>query len=85
MEDNINRVFPSAWYAICFATEIKKKPIRRKVIGRNIVLFRDRQGKINALHAYCPHRGADLSLGCVKDDTIMCHYHGWKFNGAAKC
>ncbi|MCM2535380.1 aromatic ring-hydroxylating dioxygenase subunit alpha [Neobacillus pocheonensis] len=85
MEDNINRVFPSAWYAIAFSTEIKKKPIRRKVIGRNLVLFRDSQGKVNAIYAYCPHRGADLSLGCVKNDTLMCHYHGWKFNGDGKC
>ncbi|MCM2534751.1 aromatic ring-hydroxylating dioxygenase subunit alpha [Neobacillus pocheonensis] len=85
MGDNINRVFPATWYAITFSKDVKMKPVRRKVIGRDLVLFRNSQGKINAIHAFCPHRGADLSLGCVKNDTLMCHYHGWKFNGDGKC
>ncbi|KZZ84739.1 aromatic ring-hydroxylating oxygenase subunit alpha [Bacillus sp. SJS] len=85
MEENINRVFPSAWYAVAFSSELKKDPIRKKVTGREIVLYRDDKGEANALHAFCPHRGADLSLGCVKDGKLMCAYHGWKFESDGTC
>ncbi|WP_235842081.1 aromatic ring-hydroxylating oxygenase subunit alpha [Neobacillus fumarioli] len=55
------------------------------MIGRNLVLFRDNQGRVNSLLAYCPHRGADLSLGCVEDGKLMCPYHGWKFDQDGTC
>ncbi|AZB42114.1 aromatic ring-hydroxylating dioxygenase subunit alpha [Bacillus sp. FJAT-42376] len=85
MEENINRVFPSAWYAVAYSSELTKKPVRKKVIGREMVLYRDQQGEVKALHAFCPHRGADLSLGCVKNGELMCAYHGWKFDGDGTC
>lgn len=85
MEENINRIFPCTWYAAGYSNELKQKPIRKKIIGREIVLYRNKKGDIQALHAFCPHRGADLSLGCVKDGRLMCAYHGWEFNGEGKC
>lgn len=85
MEGNINRIFPCSWYAVGFSNELGKKPVRKKVIGRDMVLYRDQNSEPHALHAYCPHRGADLSLGCVKNGRLMCAYHGWEFNGEGDC
>ena len=61
------------------------RPIHRKILGQNIVLFRTEQGKVVALGDACPHRFAPLHQGKVKGDTIECAYHGLRFNGSGQC
>lgn len=85
MEDNINRKFPCTWYAIGFTKELTNRPLKKKIVGKDIVLFRDEEGKARAVYAYCPHRGADLSLGCVQQGKLACAYHGWEFDGEGNC
>jgi len=62
--------------------------MRRIVIaGLPINLGRDESGKLFAMHDICPHRAAPLSKGCLKDGTVQCPYHGWRFaidNGACQ-
>ncbi|WP_201382931.1 aromatic ring-hydroxylating dioxygenase subunit alpha [Ktedonobacter sp. SOSP1-52] len=82
-EDEV--VFPCQWYAVAWSKDLKNKPIRRRVIGREIVLFRDKQGNLGAVHAFCPHRGADLSLGTCESDGLRCAYHAWRFNRDGEC
>ena len=53
--------------------------IRRVIAGQPINLGRDRNGKIFAMRDVCPHRAAPLSKGCIKDGTVECPYHGWRF------
>lgn len=79
--------FPTrAWYSAGWCDEItSEKPIKRKFVGNDIVFFRDLDGKIVALDAMCPHRGADLSIGRVVNGNVECPFHGWQFNGAGKC
>lgn len=78
-------VFPVSWYPVMWARDLKKKPQKRRLVGLDLVIFRDGRGHPRALHAYCPHRGADLSLGkCVKDG-LQCAYHGWEFGGDGMC
>src|SRR6476660_2999287 len=60
-------------------------PIPVKVMGEELVLFRDEKGKLGLLGIHCPHRGADLSYGRVEDGGLRCIYHGWLFNAAGKC
>ncbi|WP_036747106.1 aromatic ring-hydroxylating dioxygenase subunit alpha [Paenibacillus sp. UNC451MF] len=80
-----HEVFPCTWYAIGWARELKDKPIKKRLLGRDLVLFRDQQGTAHALHAYCPHRGADLSLGRCDGGLLECAYHAWSFDGTGKC
>lgn len=54
------------------------------VLGVDIVLWRNSSGWHAALDQ-CPHRGAALSNGCVKDDALQCPYHGWEFNARGTC
>ncbi|HDR7224688.1 TPA: aromatic ring-hydroxylating dioxygenase subunit alpha [Bacillus toyonensis] len=82
---NINRVFPRNWYAVSYLKDLKKIPVKKRVAGKDFVLYRDENGEVQALSPYCPHRGADLSLGTVVNGTIVCPYHGWEFNGCGTC
>ncbi len=53
-------------------------------LGEPVVLWRD-GGSVMAFTDRCPHRGARLSLGCVRDGRLECPYHGWRFDKAGQC
>lgn len=73
------------WYIACEATELKDKPLSRKILGEPIVLFRDGEGRPSALVDRCPHRNVQLSGGRVVEGKIQCPYHGWEFNAEGQC
>ena len=67
----------NAWYVAATVDEIASGPLGRTICGNRMVLFRSEGGAISALEDFCPHRGAPLSLGRVRDDgRIVCGYHG---------
>lgn len=66
----------NAWYVACTSDEVQGEPFARKICGESIVFYRDGTGKIAALENFCPHRGAPLSLGFVRDGALVCGYHG---------
>jgi phenylpropionate dioxygenase-like ring-hydroxylating dioxygenase large terminal subunit len=71
------------WYPVLAGWRLGRKPRSVKLLGEDIVLFRDR-GKLYALSDRCPHRGARLSQGkCLYPGTgtLSCPYHGWTFSG----
>lgn len=75
--------FANYWYPILLTSEVKRKPKAVRLLGQDIVLFRD-AGKLFALEDRCPHRGLKLSLGSCDyagSGTIACPYHGWTFDG----
>jgi phenylpropionate dioxygenase-like ring-hydroxylating dioxygenase large terminal subunit len=78
-------VFPARWYAVAWSSELKKKPLKKRIAGRDIVLFRGEDNTPHAIYACCPHRGADLSLGFCTDGGIRCPFHGWLFQGDGRC
>lgn len=70
-------MFPkNAWYVACTPAEIDDKPLGRQVCGEKIVFYRAGEGKVAALEDFCPHRGAQLSLGRVCEGKLVCGYHG---------
>ncbi|HEX3996105.1 MAG TPA: aromatic ring-hydroxylating dioxygenase subunit alpha [Acetobacteraceae bacterium] len=77
--------FENYWYPVLTAREVRGKPRAVRLVGRDIVLFRDK-GELFALDDRCPHRGVKLSAGkCdyAGTGTITCPYHGWTFDGAS--
>ena len=52
---------------------------RVRLLGEDLVLFRDRQGRLGLIAEHCPHRRASLAHGIPTDDGIRCPYHGWEF------
>lgn len=74
------------WYIAATSREVShKKPIHKKLLGEELVLWRDSQGVAQAVANTCIHRGVPLSLGLVDGDCVRCPYHGWSFNGAGVC
>jgi phthalate 4,5-dioxygenase oxygenase subunit len=55
------------------------------VLGENLVAFRDSNGKLGLLDAYCPHRRANLFWGRNEEAGLRCVYHGWKFDVTGQC
>jgi phthalate 4,5-dioxygenase len=60
-------------------------PKRMRLLGENLVMFRDTKGRMGALEESCPHRGASLYFGRNEDGGLRCAYHGWKFDINGVC
>jgi len=60
-------------------------PVRVRLLGENLIMFRDTSGRIGLLANSCPHRGASLFYGRNEDDGLRCVYHGWKFDVTGRC
>ncbi|RVT39145.1 aromatic ring-hydroxylating oxygenase subunit alpha [Sphingobium algorifonticola] len=66
----------NAWYVACMPHEIEGKPLGRTICNEQMVFFRGIEGQVAALEDFCPHRGAPLSLGFLRDGALVCGYHG---------
>lgn len=64
------------WYVACAADELTTRPVGRTICGEDMVFFRGTGGQVAALEDFCPHRGAPLSLGFMREGTLVCGYHG---------
>lgn len=64
------------WYVACTAEDIATGPLGRTICGEQMVFFRGADGQVAALEDFCPHRGAPLSLGFLRDGALVCGYHG---------
>ena len=62
------------------------RPVKAvRLLGQDLVLFRDATGAFGLLDRDCPHRGADLSFGRNEGDGLRCPFHGWKFDTNGRC
>jgi phthalate 4,5-dioxygenase oxygenase subunit len=82
------KFFRRYWLPACLSTELPEKdgaPIRLRLLGENLVAFRDSEGKAGIVDAYCPHRRAPLFFGRNEECGLRCVYHGWKFDRHGDC
>ena len=76
------------WLPVLLSEELVEpdgEPKKATVMGENLLLFRDSNGRIGIIDQFCPHRGANLWLGRNEDCGIRCVYHGWKFDIDGNC
>jgi phthalate 4,5-dioxygenase oxygenase subunit len=76
------------WTPACLSAEIPEPgspPVRVRLLGENLVAFRDTTGRVGLVQENCPHRGASLYFGRNEDAAIRCVYHGWAFDVDGKC
>ena len=59
------------------------KPV--KLLGENLVLFRDDKGRYGLIERACPHRGTDLAYGRLENGGLRCAFHGWLFDVTGQC
>lgn len=68
------------WQPVAMTSEVGDLPLAVRVLGEDLVLFRDRGGRLGLLHRHCAHRGASLEYGIVAERGIVCCYHGWHYD-----
>jgi phthalate 4,5-dioxygenase oxygenase subunit len=71
------------WQPVCLLEEVSEPdgtPVKAKVLGENLVVFRDSEGVVGVLEESCPHRRASLVLGRNEEGGLRCLYHGWKMD-----
>jgi phenylpropionate dioxygenase-like ring-hydroxylating dioxygenase large terminal subunit len=84
-EQPIDPRLAGEWFAVAWSREVLPgKLLPRKLMGRDIVLWRSAQG-IHCWRDLCIHRGAQLSMGKVCNDRLVCPYHAWEYGASGQC
>jgi phthalate 4,5-dioxygenase len=75
------------WQPVALSEELPAEaaPLGVKILGEELVLFRDDKGRAGLLGIHCSHRGTDLSYGRVEDGGLRCLYHGWLYDVEGRC
>ena len=75
------------WWPVGFADEVKLggRPVQTRVLGEDLVLFRDGGGRPGALGLHCSHRGTSLAYGRMEEHGLRCPYHGWVYDREGRC
>jgi nitrite reductase/ring-hydroxylating ferredoxin subunit len=73
------------WHAVGLAAHATATPRKLRVLGEDLILFRDGAGRAGLLHARCCHRGTTLYYGRVEERGIRCCYHGWLYDVQGHC
>src|SRR3954453_19014973 len=75
------------WHPVALATDVTDEQPTKfiRLLGEDLVLFRDKSGRIGLLADRCSHRGASLCYGRVEERGISCAYHGWLYDVKGNC
>jgi phthalate 4,5-dioxygenase len=81
-------LFRRYWQPAALAAEVPERdgpPVRVRLLGEDLVAFRDSAGRVGLVDAFCRHRRAPLFFGRNEEGGLRCVYHGWKFDAAGAC
>ncbi|HEX3809857.1 MAG TPA: Rieske 2Fe-2S domain-containing protein [Rhizomicrobium sp.] len=83
----MGELFRRFWLPAVTSAELEKdgSPVRLRIMSEDLVAFRDSNGKVGIIEAYCSHRLAPLFFGRNEECGLRCPYHGWKFDVNGKC
>src|SRR5437879_764293 len=82
-EAPMGQVMRRYWIPACLSSEVPEPdgdPVRVRLLGEDLVAYRDSSGQVGMLGELCPHRGASLFYGRNEDNGLRCLYHGWKLD-----
>jgi 5,5'-dehydrodivanillate O-demethylase oxygenase subunit len=78
-------MFRRYWLAVSRGEDLKDIPQSVKVLGEELVLFRDGSGGLGLMGLHCSHRGTSLEYGDIEERGIRCPYHGWLYDTEGNC
>lgn len=74
------------WHPVAGIDDLERHPVKpMRLMGEDLVLFKDLGGQYGLVDRHCAHRRADLSYGYVEQSGIRCNYHGWQYDNAGRC
>jgi phthalate 4,5-dioxygenase len=76
------------WLPVALSEELPERdgaPVRVRVLGEQLIAFRDTDGVVGLVDAFCPHRRAPMFFGRNEECGLRCVYHGWKFDRSGAC
>jgi phthalate 4,5-dioxygenase oxygenase subunit len=79
----MGRLMRGHWLPVCMSEEVADPdgaPVRVRILGEDLVAFRDTAGRLGVMDEHCPHRRASLALGRNEECGLRCLYHGWKMD-----
>ena len=85
---SMGEVFRRFWLPVLLSSELPgpdSTPLRVKLLNEDVIAFRDTDGRVGLVDAYCPHRGAPMFFGRNEENGLRCVYHGWKFDVDGVC
>jgi phenylpropionate dioxygenase-like ring-hydroxylating dioxygenase large terminal subunit len=79
-------MIPNQWYVVLEASEVRRdRPLAVTRLGESLAFWRTSTGEIACVRARCPHRGASLARGAVRDGDLVCPFHGFRFDASGHC
>ena len=82
----MGELFRRYWHPIAAAVELDERPTKAvRVLGEDLVLYKDRSGTLGLIERFCPHRRVDLSYGIPEEHGLRCMYHGWMMDETGQC
>src|SRR5215212_3748263 len=84
----MGNVMRQYWHPMLLTSELAENdgaPLRVRLLGEDLVAFRDTDGNVGLVAENCPHRGASLFFGRNEESGLRCVYHGWKFDTSGAC
>jgi phenylpropionate dioxygenase-like ring-hydroxylating dioxygenase large terminal subunit len=96
MNDSLTKVGPGSdagavlrhyWQPAALSDELMtaRPVVPVRLLGEDLVLFRDSEGELGLIARHCPHRGADMCYGRLEDNGLRCPFHGWHFDRTGQC
>jgi nitrite reductase/ring-hydroxylating ferredoxin subunit len=73
------------WHPIMKSDKVKDLPVKVRLLGEDLIIFRKPDGAVGLVYPRCIHRGTDLIYGKVTDKGLRCCYHGWTFETDGRC
>ena len=82
----MGELFRRYWHPVAAVSQMKeRKTFQVKILGEDLVLYKDRSGHYGLVEPRCPHRKMSLMYGIPEEDGIRCAYHGWRFDKQGRC
>jgi phthalate 4,5-dioxygenase oxygenase subunit len=84
----LGRALRGYWFPALLTEELSEPdgaPVRVRLLGEDLIAFRDSRGEVGLVSAYCPHRRAPMFFGRNEERGLRCVYHGWKFDRSGAC
>ena len=82
----MGELFRRYWHPVAAVSQMKERnTFQVKILGEDLVLYKDRSGSYGLVEPHCPHRKMSMMYGIPDEDGIRCAYHGWRFDKQGRC